>query len=118
MTLEFLSYIQILIVTIGLCIAPCHVLGCVVSCIGHCLLHPASLHESCLSRFFCFFCMSLFVIPVLVQCPGLSWREVDPYHRAAIDGFIVDFSWSAYHLYGFDSRGINRFELENGYSAK
>ncbi|RVW59845.1 hypothetical protein CK203_103974 [Vitis vinifera] len=61
---------------------------------------------------------SLFIVPVLVQCPRLSWREVDPYHRATIDGFTVDFSWSAYHLCGFDSRGIDRFELENGYSAK
>ena len=92
MTLKFLSYIQILIVTTGLCIAPCHVLGCVVSCIGHCLLHPTSLHELCLSRFVWFFYRSLFVVPILVQCPGLSWREVDSYHRVAIEGFTVDFN--------------------------
>ena len=79
MTLEFLSYIKILIVTIGLLTAPCHVLGCVVSCIGHCSLHPMSLHESCLSCFVWFFCKSLFVVPVLVQCPGLSGKEVDSY---------------------------------------
>ncbi|RVW73138.1 hypothetical protein CK203_060274 [Vitis vinifera] len=36
---------------------------------------------------------SLFVVPVLVQCPGLSWREVDSYHRAAIDGFMISFDW-------------------------
>ena len=91
MTLEFLSCIQILIVTIRLCITPCHVLSCVVSCIGHCSLYPASLHESCLSHFVLFFCRSLFVVPVLVQCPGLSWRKVAPYHRAAIDGFTIGF---------------------------
>ena len=117
MTLEFLSYIQVLIITIGLCIAPCHVLGCVVSCIGHCLLHLASLHESCLSRFVWFFCRSLFVVLALVQCLGLSWREVDSYHSVAIDKFIVGFGWLAYHLCGFDSGGIDQFELDDGYST-
>ena len=66
MILEFLSYIQILIVTIGSCITPCHVLSCVVSCIGHCSLHPEPLHELCLSRFVFFFSKSLFVVPDLV----------------------------------------------------
>ncbi|KAL6324294.1 hypothetical protein AAG906_007409 [Vitis piasezkii] len=61
---------------------------------------------------------SLFVVPVLVQCPGLSWREVDSYHQAAIDGFTIGFGWSAYHLCGFDLRGIDQFELENGYSVE
>ena len=72
MTLEYLLYIQILIATIGLCIASCHVLGCVVSCIGHCLLHPVLLHESCLSRFVWFVCRILFVV-LVDSCPiGVS----------------------------------------------
>ena len=79
MTLEFLSYIQILIVTIRLCIASYHVLGCVVLCIGHCSLHLVSLHESYLSCFVWLFCRSLFVVLVLVQCPGSSGRDVDSY---------------------------------------
>ena len=91
MTLEFLSYIQILIVTIGSCITPYHVLSCVVSCIGHCSLHPKPLHESCLSRFVFFFSRSLFVVLVLVQCPELSWKEADSYHIAIIDGFTISF---------------------------
>ena len=80
MTLKFLLYIQVLIITIELCITPCHVLGCVVLCIGHCSLHLVSLYDSCLSRFVWLFCMSLFVVPILVQCHGLSWKEVDSYH--------------------------------------
>ncbi|KAL6324413.1 hypothetical protein AAG906_013017 [Vitis piasezkii] len=51
---------------------------------------------------------SLFIVPVLVQCLELT----------AIDGFMVDFNWSAYHLCGFDSGGIDQFELEDGYSIE
>ncbi|RVW26753.1 hypothetical protein CK203_055467 [Vitis vinifera] len=61
---------------------------------------------------------SLFVVPVLVQCLGLSWRKVDSYHRVAVNGFTVGFGWSAYHFYGFDLGGIDQFELDDGYSAE
>ena len=115
MTLEFLSYIQILIVTIGVCITPCHLLSCFVSCIGHCSLHTASLHELCLSCFVLFFCRSLFVVPILVQCPRLSWRKVDPYHKDALNGFTIGFGLLVYHVCGFNSRGIDQFELDDGY---
>ena len=67
---------------------------------------------------FRFFCRGLFVVLVLVQCPGLSGIEVDSYLCAAIDGFTVSFDRLAYRFYGFDSGGIDQFELEDGLSAE
>ena len=65
---------------------------------------------------FRFFCRGLFVVLVLVQCPGLSGIVVDSYLWVAIDGFTVIFDWLAYRFCGFDSGGIDQFELEDGYS--
>ena len=77
MTLEILSYIQILIVTIRLC---SHVLGCIVSCIGHCSFHPVSLHESCLSRFAWVLLWGSICSPGLGSVPWVEWdRDVDSY---------------------------------------
>ena len=45
--------------------------------------------------------------------PWVEW-EVVSYCWVAIDGFTVSFDRLAYRFYGFDSGGIDQFELEDG----